>query len=596
MTNERQLIDKLTRALDTAQHRRQRTMLTGRRTGPAPDDVTLADAPAGRVWVREADDSRETTLAYGYASQPNVPVLVGEDAAGELVILRADYPAAVPVLGERAGMPVLPPIDGAVSPLNVVGQNLAMGRVERGGAPGLAVSVGPGWYPLPAPGKFLARQLVTLTPTSASGQQAFVGVYYDPALGDYQQVLGDDIPLANTVTQADAYATITWPRGVWPLGAVLLAHNATTIDETTLIVDMRHHLSINAAPALTNPNLIYNGCMTLWNGLTTLTAPASGTYDAEGFRHARAGTMVVNVARSTVVPPPTADVGRLTHSTLIRITTAQTSLGANDFLLYQHLIEGYTARAIMGRPFTLSFWVNSTTPGTYHVSIRNASADRSYVAPYTIEAPDTWQRVVIHVPTPPVAGGWNYETGVGLNIVWTLAAGTGLHTTSPNEWIADSRIATSSQINFAAAVNNDWYITGIKLEAGSIATPMLPDPYETTQLRAARYYYKSYNEGTAPGTSGVSGAAAAFAIGMGTLWGINPFPVPMRLTNPIINVWANDGTPQRVTSSAGVTTGTAALTVLAIRDRGFVIVSDTGLPFVIGALYTYNFVADARLT
>ncbi|MFQ3566786.1 MAG: hypothetical protein SNJ59_07275 [Aggregatilineales bacterium] len=350
----------------------------------------------------------------------------------------------------------------------------------------------------------------------------------------------------------------------------------------------------NTPASFAKANLIYNGDMSLWNTFTSFVGPASGTYDAEGFRHIRAGTMVVNTARTTVVPPANGHVGRLVHSSIIRITTAQTSLGSSDFLAYQYFIEGSTARAIMGGPFVVSFWVFANTTGTFALAIRNAGADRSWITNYEIPTASTWHRIVKVIDTPPTAGTWNYENGIGLNICWTLACGTALQTTTPDAWITGSFLGTPSQTNFAAAVNNDWYLTGVKVEPGSVATPMLPDPTETTLSRSSRYFYKTYNLATPPGTSGVSGASAATAVSVGSLWGLNLFPVPMRVS-PTVTVYANDGTPNRVTSSGGVTTGTAALTALAIRDRGFLVVQDTGLPFTTGSLYTYNFVANARL-
>lgn len=403
-------------------------------------------------------------------------------------------------------------------------------------------------------------------------------------IGVREEIIGvDSAPMLNKgeLYGFDGIATVAVPAGP---------------DFSVPIYDSSSLSGLRAA-YITNENLVYNGAMSLWNGATTLVAPTSMTYDAEGFQHARSGTMVVNVARTTTVPDPDETLGQVVHSSLVRITTAQTSLATNDFLFYRHRMEGYTARALMGRPFVVSFWVRANIAGTFALVVRNSLPDQVFVTNYDIPTANTWFRVVKVIDTPPTTGTWDFETGVGLDIIWTLAAGTGLHTTTPNTWITANRIATSAQTNFAAAVNNDWFLTGVKVEPGTVATPMLPDPFEKTQLRASRYFYKSYREGVIPGTASPPGGGAGImtAISTGTLWGLIQFPVPMRIVTPTVTIFANDGTAARVTNPGGGTVGTAALTALTIKDRGFSVIQDTGLPFTAGTLYTFNFTANARL-
>lgn len=73
------------------------------------------------------------------------------------------------------------------------------------------------------------------------------------------------------------------------------------------------------------------------------------------------------------------------------VTTAQTSFAAFEQIFLSHRIEGYNFRYIYQKDFVLSFWVKSNLAGQRSVCLSNEST-RSYVATYTIDQPDTWQK------------------------------------------------------------------------------------------------------------------------------------------------------------------------------------------------------------
>lgn len=72
-------------------------MLTGRRTSGTT--VTLSGAPAGKTWVRGADDSREETAVFGSVDSVNVPVWVGKGPSTALEIMKVDLEQGVQTFG-----------------------------------------------------------------------------------------------------------------------------------------------------------------------------------------------------------------------------------------------------------------------------------------------------------------------------------------------------------------------------------------------------------------------------------------------------------------------------------------------------------------
>lgn len=185
-------------------------------------------------------------------------------------------------------------------------------------------------------------------------------------------------------------------------------------------------------------------------------------------------------------------------------TTAQASVGVDDRHHITYRMEGYDARPLANTTFTLSFWVRSSVTGTYCVAFKDTDLTVRYVTEYTIDVADTWEKKTITVTGGlPVGstGVWNNEGSTGLRILWMLSAGTNYQTGSTDTWGAGSESATSNQVNHAATVNNEFLLTGVQLEVGSVATPF-EVRLRTTELNLCqRYYLRVENSSLGMGTN-----------------------------------------------------------------------------------------------
>ena len=149
-------------------------------------------------------------------------------------------------------------------------------------------------------------------------------------------------------------------------------------------------------------------------------------------------------------------------------TTGTASYASGASIHVIHYVKGSRFRKIAQKSFVLSFWVNSSVPGTYCVTFRNGGADRLYIAEYTVNTANTWERKTVVVPASPSAGAWDYANGVGLSILWTLAGFPG--TGTPNAWSSNTQSYTANQVNHAQ-VGNTFKLALVKIEPGIIATP-----------------------------------------------------------------------------------------------------------------------------
>jgi hypothetical protein len=314
-------------------------------------------------------------------------------------------------------------------------------------------------------------------------------------------------------------------------------------------------------PAL-RKNAIINGDFNVWQRGITFTSVANLTYVADRYRYVLVGAAVHDISRSVDVPS-VAQAGRLfNYSMLVDCTTVDASIAAADFSLVQQVIEGYNWLPLAQRAFTLSFWVKATKTGTYCVSFTNAGGDRSYVAEYTISATDTWEKKTISVPASPSAGAWDYTNGVGLVVKWVLAVGSNLQTTA-GSWQTGSFHGTSNQVNATDSTANNFRITGMQLEVGSVATEIEQRTFNDELAMCQRYFNKTYRQVDAPGTVTTTGqlAGAAAGAGTGNFAMSYRFPVSMR-SNPTMTFYSPatgaSGNWRRNTGAADVAVVTVA--------------------------------------
>jgi hypothetical protein len=230
-------------------------------------------------------------------------------------------------------------------------------------------------------------------------------------------------------------------------------------------------------------NKIINGKMEIAQRGTSFAAIASSAYSLDRWTPGYATSAVTTISQQSDVPSN----NEFQSSLRIAVTTADTSIAAGDGYGIEQKIEGYNVRDLIGRTFTLSFWVRSSKTGIHCVSLRNSGNDRSYVAEYTINAANTWEQKSITVNGGLItAGTWNWTNGVGINLRFELACGSTFHTTA-NAWQTGLFLGTANQVNCLDSNTNIFAITGVQLEVGSVATPFEHRPFGAELALCQRY-------------------------------------------------------------------------------------------------------------
>ena len=237
-----------------------------------------------------------------------------------------------------------------------------------------------------------------------------------------------------------------------------------------------------------------------------------------------AGIGIATAGVFTLQQSTTAPTG-FVNSIIATVTTSSTPSGTNAYNILQN-VEGLniadlgwgTANA---RPVTLSFWVRSSLTGTFGGAIRNSAVNRSYPFSYAISAADTWEYKSVTI-SGDTSGTWLTTNGIGVRLNFSLGAGSDRLGTA-GAWAGSNLSGVTGQTNLIATNGATFYVTGVQLETGSVATPFERRPYGTELMLCQRYYYRI--------RPGATGQPLAFGANQSTLASRTNlmFPVEMRI-------------------------------------------------------------------
>jgi len=284
----------------------------------------------------------------------------------------------------------------------------------------------------------------------------------------------------------------------------------------TQAVALAQQASTGVSPGFRNR--IINGAMVIdqRNAGASVTITTAEEYIVDRFNFAPSSNNKLTGQQSTTAPAGFSNSILLTSS-------AATSVGAGDYYLMQHKVEGFnfadcgwgTANA---QTVTLSFWCRSSVTGTYGGALVNGAQNRSYPFTYTISAANTFEYKTITI-AGDTSGTWIGATnGIGVRLRLGFGVGSTFSGTA-GAWASGNFFSATGAGNWISTSGATFYITGVQLEVGSTATSFEYLDYGRSLIQCQRYFQKF----SAPVLRGVAVTTAAERMGM-------VLPVQMRTT------------------------------------------------------------------
>jgi hypothetical protein len=267
-------------------------------------------------------------------------------------------------------------------------------------------------------------------------------------------------------------------------------------------------------------------------------------------------------------------------NSLLATSLSAYSVAASDVTGIVQPIEGFNVSdfgwgAAGALTVTVSFWVRSSLTGTFGGSLRNSARDRSYPFSYTISAANTWEQKSITI-AGDTTGTWLTTNGIGIQIYFSLGAGSTFSGTA-GSWSSSNLVTVTGATSVVGTNGATFYLTGVQLEVGTAATPFERRQYGQELALCQRYYEKSYNVSTAPGTNVTSDLAQAVFVATnadttgGACSGFVSFKTKKR-ASPTGSYWDLAGNASRVSNDASNNNKTisAGNVISSLSESGYI--------------------------
>jgi len=249
----------------------------------------------------------------------------------------------------------------------------------------------------------------------------------------------------------------------------------------------------SASPSV-GRNMVINGAMNVSQRATSVTglgANADAYNTLDRFKLGVEGTTAGRLTMAQVADGPN---GISANCLKLDCTTADTSIAATEFVGVSTYLEGQNVqrlgKGIAGaKQAAISFYVKASSSLTFAVELFDADNARHIVKLFT--ATTAWNRIEFYIPADEDDGSsaLNDDNATSLVINFWVHGGTNFTSgTLATAW------ANKTNANRAAGIDsifsntaNNFFLTGVQLEVGPVATEFEQEDFGVTLRKCQRY-------------------------------------------------------------------------------------------------------------
>ena len=240
-------------------------------------------------------------------------------------------------------------------------------------------------------------------------------------------------------------------------------------------------------------NLLINGCMRAYQrGTVTGIGATSGVYVLDRWFHYIDSGPQGRVTVTQEAGDGDAKAAGFASAMKVDCTTAEDAVAAGELHSIAQRIEAQNVSHLgwgtaSAKTLTCSFWVKSPKSGIHCVSLSCGVNGRTRPTEYTISSADTWEYHSVTFAGDTSGTAYTNVATVGLMLTFPLVAGSNFANTA-DTWHSTQEHCTSNQQNLLDNTSNNFFLTGVQLEVGSVATDFAHEDYGTTLQKCLRYY------------------------------------------------------------------------------------------------------------
>jgi hypothetical protein len=207
--------------------------------------------------------------------------------------------------------------------------------------------------------------------------------------------------------------------------------------------------------------------------------------DRWGFDYSQTSKFTTQQNAGSVTPPNG-------FASYLGVTSSSAySVTSNDYFFMEQRVEGLNVSDLgwgtaNAEVVTISFWVRSSLTGIFGGALRNSAATRSYPFTYTISAANTWEYKTITIPGD-TSGTWLVTNGIGIRLAFSLGVGS-TYSGTAGAWSGSNLGSSTGAVSVVGTNGATFYITGIQLEAGIVATPFERRQFGQELALCQRYF------------------------------------------------------------------------------------------------------------
>ena len=274
-----------------------------------------------------------------------------------------------------------------------------------------------------------------------------------------------------------------------------------TITEATSGSGITFAKDIIAPSALSHRNMIINGAMNVYQrGSLSITQSNDGGWAVDRFKFAMNSQVAQLAATMSQHSMSSAELNTTGFAKALKFetTTPETSWDNDELAYLQQIIEAQNLQHLQygtasAKSVTLSFWVKSSVTGTFAVGLYKQDST-ARVINKTITISDTnWNKYTLTFPGDTDSGATiANDNGAGIYVLWHLGAGSTYNDGANTSWENYSNAGWAGghvQNGIVTTNGATWYLTGVQLELGSVATPFEHRSYMEELQQCRRYYY-----------------------------------------------------------------------------------------------------------